>query len=166
MMRGSSHLTRIQTQRIIKNDIWKFHTHQVSYNPDIFFVTNDWFPKRVHHSLAQTIITWSHKSRFTDLLSPTPCARQSISFLSLHTVTSPMYLCKVFPGKHILTRGWLYSLFLSHQGKIDNGWWDVAIAKREGIYFAQREPNVIFSTYFRALFSVGVGVTITTVEKM
>lgn len=38
--------------------------------------------------------------------------------------------------------------------------------KREGIYFAQREPNVIFSTYFRALFSVGVGVAIITVEKM
>lgn len=37
--------------------------------------------------------------------------------------------------------------------------------KREGIYFAQREPNVIFSTYFRALFSVGVGVAIITVEK-
>lgn len=101
----------------------------------IFFVTNDWFPKRAHHSLAQTIITWSHKSRFTDLLSPTPCARQSISFLSLHTVTSPMFLCKVFPGKHILTRGWLYYLFLSHQGKIDNGWWDVAIAKKGGNLF-------------------------------
>lgn len=80
----------------------------------IFFVTNDWFPKRVHHSLAQTIITWSHKSRFTDLLSPTPCARQSISVLVLaHRYISHVSLQGLSGKTHTYSRVVIFSFFVA-----------------------------------------------------